>query len=370
MGFKSLTETQIVANLIDTYTSLITTVDDLNVGSNIRSIFEAFAHEVKRLYQNTQESASETQKMAAYTMFNFPLNPSNASYTTQTFTTATAPSVDTIVPAGTTVGVLGTSIQFKTQYAMTWPALQTTFQGTVVCTQTGSIGNRRANEVAQLVTPIAGISGVTTTNALDIRTGSDLETSDQRANRFQKYVNSLHRGDINALTYGAKQAQIIDSYGYISEQVTKAQLIEGSGSNTIKIDNGTYNSSAALITQCQAVINGYIDTNGVIQIGYKAAGIPTTVSAATIQSVTVTISATPKPGYTFAMIQQSIIDSVTSLFLSLDVGDTLYLASLRLAIGNVSGVINHLVSAPTLDVAPTSGTLLKLGTSQPTVTLL
>lgn len=365
MSFKSLTETQILANLIDTYTSLVPTVDDMNVGSNIRSIFEAFAQELKRLYQNIQESASETQKMAAYTMFNFPLLPAQAAYTTITLSTPQAPVSDVSIPAGTTVGVQGTNIQFKTPAPLIWLSGQTIAQTLVVCTQTGSIGNRRANEITSIITPMQGVSNVTVTNPRDVRTGSDLETADRRANRFQEWIHSLHRGDLRSLAYGAKTASIIDQFGYISEQITKAQIVEGSGVNTIYVDNGYYSTSTQLIQQAQKIINGYED-NGVLIPGYKAAGIPSTVQKATLQSVNLTISVSPKTGYTFAMIQQSVIDAVTNLVQSLNVGYTLSVKDLNLTIGGTPGVLNfsHNLLA---DVIPTSGTLIKLGLGQPLV---
>lgn len=368
MSFTSLTESQIVANLIDTYTSLTTSVDDMNVGSNIRSLFEAFAQELRRLYQNTQENAAETQRTAAYAMFNFPLLLAQAAYTMETFTVTLAPSVDVTVPTGTTVGVSGTSIQYKTVTASTWSAGSTSMQIRVVCTQTGSIGNRRSGEINQLITPISGLAGVVVTNSLDVRTGSDLETDDQRANRFSQWINSLHSGDLRALAYGAKTAQLLDQYGYISEQVVKSQVVEGTGSNTLYIDNGYYSTSSNLVSQCQTIINGYKDANGNLVRGYKAAGIPTTVQTATYSLVTLAAKISPQTGYTFPMIQQSVISSISDLVQSLDIGDSLTINAINLAIGNTPGVLNFQVTAPTADIVPAAGSLLQLGAGQPYIT--
>lgn len=369
MSFKALTESQIVANLINTYTSLVTTSDDMNSGSVLRSTFEAFAQELKRLYQNMQESAAEVQKTAAYTMFGFPLNPATAAYTMQTITVTQAPITDTVIPAGTTVAVPNTNIQYKTPASATFPAGQTSTTVRVVCTQLGSIGNKLANTITQLVTPITGLTGVTVTNAQDIRNGSDLETNDQRTNRFQQWVNSLHRGDLRALLYGSKTAQLVDNYGYINEQVTKSQVVEGSGLNTIYVDNGYYTTSTALVTQCQQVINGYTDSAGNIVIGYKGAGIPSTVVKATIQSVTLSVKVAPQAGYTFAMIQASVANSLTALVQSLDVGQVLTLAAINVAIGTTPGVSNFSIVGPVADTTPANGTLLKLS-APPTVTTL
>jgi uncharacterized phage protein gp47/JayE len=367
MSFKSLAESQIVANLIDTYSSLATNVDDMNQGSVIRSLFEAFAQEMKRLYQNIQESASEVQKMAAYGMFNFPLLPAQAAYTIATFSVPTAPTSDVSIPAGTTVGVLGTNIQYKTPAVMTWSAGQTVFQARVVCTQLGTVGNRRAGEITQLVTPIAGLTKVTVTNQRDVRTGSDLETDEQRSNRFKDFLNLLHRGDIRSLEVGAKTAKLIDSYGYISEQVAKAKLVEGAGSNTVYIDNGYYSTSTQLIAQAQKIINGYVDPSGNYVIGFKAAGVPATVVGASYQAVSISVKIAPATGYTFNMIQQSVITAIQNLVQSLNIGQPLKISDLNLVIGNTPGVLNFQLVNLSQDITPANGTLLQLGIGQPFV---
>ncbi|UOF90756.1 baseplate J/gp47 family protein [Fodinisporobacter ferrooxydans] len=368
MSFTMLTEAQIVANLIDTYSSLVTATDDINPGSVERSAFEAFAQELKRLYAYAGQSAAETQKLAVYSMFSFNLLPAQAAYTMVTLSATTAPTSDVTIPSGTTVGVPGTSIQYKTPAVMMWPSGSTSFSARVVCTQTGTVGNVRANTITQLVTPISGLQNVTVTNPKAVISGTNLETEDQRANRWQQWVNSLHRGDDRAILYGAKSTKLIDSYGFISEQVMKAQLVQGSGSNTVYIDNGTYDTSTDLLNQCQQVMNGYVDSNGVRQIGYKAAGIPTTAQIAPLQSVNISVKVSPDTGYTFAMIQQSVIDSITNLVQSLDVGDTLTMNDLNLAIGNTPGVLNFSITTPTADTVPAAGTLLQLGANQPSVT--
>jgi hypothetical protein len=216
------------------------------------------------------------------------------------------------------------------------------------------------------VTPISGVSNVTVTNARDIRTGTDLETDDQRANRFQQFINSLHRGDTRALVYGAKTATIIDAYGYVQEQVMKAQLVEGTGSNMIYIDNGYYTTSTDLVASCQEIIDGYIDSNGIEVTGYKAAGIPTSIVACSYLSQSITATVSPRPGYTFNMIQQSVVRAITDLVQSLDVGQTLTVQDLNNAIGSTPGVLNFTHSVAS-DVVPTNGTLIKLAIGQPFV---
>lgn len=367
MAYSPQTEQQALSDLIETYSSLVPIADDMNRGSAIRSLFSAFAIELKRINVGRLEQTLANQRQWGYTAFKFARLQPQAAYTLEQFTVTTAPTQDTLVPAGTTVAIPGTTIQYQTPNDFTWPAGSTTENITVVCTQTGSIGNARANTITQLVSSVSGLTGLTVTNPKALITGTDLETDSARAQRFTKFVGSIHRGDLVALQYGASTAQLVDDYGYITEQVRKVQVIEGSGSNTIYIDNGTYDTSSALVTQCQTVINGYKDSNGNYIDGYKAAGIPSTVVAASIQTVTVTASITLNPGYTLAMVQQTISDNITNLVESLNIGDTLYVSDIGRAIGNVPGVLNYTLSSPSGDTVPSNGTLLKLA-STPSIT--
>lgn len=368
MAFTPLSEQEILTNLISTYLSLLTATDDLNTGSVVRSLLESYALDVKTLYVNMAVAALELQRTAAYSIFSFPLLQPQAAYTMEQFAATPVPTVATNIPAGTTVEIQGTTIPYQTVADTIYPANAANVLVRVVCTQAGVIGNTSANTITQLVSPIVGLQGVTVTNTQAVISGRDLETDQARAQRFTQFLRTIHRGDVAALKYGAKTTQLLDSYGYISEQVLKAQVVEGNGANTIYIDNGTYNTSTPLVTQCQQIINGYVDTNNNYIIGYKAAGIPSTVQAAPVQAVTITIAVTPNTGYTLAMIQQTITDSINTLVNSLDVGDTLYVQSLNVAIGNVPGVLTFTLSSPAADVVPAAGTILQLPVNNLTIT--
>lgn len=369
MAYTPQSEQQVLANMLGTYASLVPTVDDLNPGSVVRSIFETVAREIKNQTVNQTEDAAELQQTGPYSIFNFPLLTAQSAYTMEQFNVATAPTSDVPVPAGTTVSIPGTTVQYQTAADFTWPSGQTSVSIRIVCTQTGVLGNTPANTITQLNGGITGLSNVTVTNIRDVISGADQETQYQRAQRFTNSLDNIHRGDDGALKYGPTTAKLIDDYGYVSEKVIKVQVVEGAGTNTIYIDNGTYNTSNALLDQCQMVVDGYIDTGGNKIIGYKASGIPSTVVIATLQQVSISVAVTPEPGYSLDMIQQTITDSLTQLVQSLNVGDTLYLSDLNLAVGNVVGVLNYVISAPTADVVPAAGTLLQMASNNPDITL-
>lgn len=376
MGYTPPTLQQIIADMINTYSSLDPRATDMNVGSVVRSILTADAIGFKRNYTAQAENTLMQQRIGPYAAFNFQKLQPQVAYTMEQVT-ALAPSADVTVPQGTIFVIPGTNTQYQTPANFVWPAGQAQQSIRIVCMQAGSIGNTIAGTITQLVTPIAGLSGVTCTNIKNVINGTDLETEEEQGQRFTGYLASIHRGDVGALNYGVKQAILYDDYGYISEQVVKSQVVEGSGSNVIYIDNGTYDTSDALVARCQQVIYGYYDSSGNPVNGYKAAGIPCTVIKAGLQPVGIAAQVTPATGFTLAMVASTIINNLISLVQGFSIGGVLLgtaqgillLSAIGAAIGSVRGVQNYKVTVPTADTTPAAGTLLHLS-GTPAITQL
>jgi len=369
MTYSPPNENQTLANMINTYTALTPTADDLNRGSVIRGLFTAFAVELKRFYSSQAENVVTSQREAGYSMFDFQLLQPKSAYTLAQLSVPVAPTSNVAIPSGIIVSKKGTTIQYKTTGSYTWPSGATSANLGIVCTQPGKIGNTQLGTITQLNSSISGLTNVLVTNTKAVISGADLETESERAERFTDFLASVHRGDINSLQYGAKQAKLLDEYGYVIERVMKALVIEGSGFNTIYVDNGTYDTSSNLLTQCQKLINGYVDTDGSFVIGYKAAGIPSTAYIATNQTQVVALSVTPSPGYTLEMLSTAISTAIANLIQSLNIGDTLLVKSIGLVVGSITGVLNYVITTPASDVIPGTGILLKLSGS-PLITLL
>lgn len=135
------------------------------------------------------------------------------------------------------------------------------------------------------------------------------------------------------------------------------------GFATCWISNGTGSTaSSALVTNAQNLINGYVDSQGIPRAGIKAAGILATVVPAFLSSYNVTLSVLPAPGYTLAMIQDSIQLAIVSYFAGLDIGQSILVNPLILAITNVIGVADITLNQPSENVAGLLGTQYILGT--------
>jgi uncharacterized phage protein gp47/JayE len=119
--------------------------------------------------------------------------------------------------------------------------------------------------------------------------------------------------------------------------------------------------SSALIAQAQQAIDGYVDANGQPVPGASAAGIVTTVVAAQLITVPVSVALTLAPGYTLALVQQTVTQAITSYFAGLDIAASLSLNALILAVTSVPGVSDAQFSAPAANMAGQQGVQYLVG---------
>ncbi len=127
--------------------------------------------------------------------------------------------------------------------------------------------------------------------------------------------------------------------------------------------------SATLISNAQQFVDGYTDANGNPVAGAKAAGIVTTVVAAQLQTQNVAVAVLTKPGYTLAMVQDSVIQAVQTYFAGLDIynGKNATAASITWNtlvqnITSVVGVSDCQLTTPSGNVAGILGTQFIVGT--------
>ena len=118
------------------------------------------------------------------------------------------------------------------------------------------------------------------------------ETFSDRQNRFSGYVTSLSRAVDKAIEAGAKTTALYDVSGNVTERVKLAKLYEPFLTDTAQpvgftqcyVHNGDGSTSAELVAAAQRIVDGYVE-NGTAVIGWKGAGNPCQVIAATDVSV-------------------------------------------------------------------------------------
>jgi hypothetical protein len=126
------------------------------------------------------------------------------------------------------------------------------------------------------------------------------------------------------LEEGAKTAFLQDSGGYIVESITKSLASEGINNLvSLYVHNGTSSAcSAQLLSRCDQIISGYIDTsNGTVISGYKAAGIPVSVRAAQFDSYSADFQLTVDSGSTINALSATVQFNVDTYVSDLDISD-------------------------------------------------
>jgi hypothetical protein len=132
--------------------------------------------------------------------------------------------------------------------------------------------------VGLITQPDRGIPGIAAIrNNKALTNGLNTATDAERRAEFTAYIQALPRGTVEALKFGAKTAVLLDSFGSVISRVRKVDLIEGPGTVDVYVNDGTTDANDDLVNQCQKVLNGYIDEQGIRQDGWRAAGIKTLV---------------------------------------------------------------------------------------------
>ena len=237
--------------------------------------------------------------------------------------TPTAHSVSgpIVIGSGTQVGVLNTSKQYIVPYVTTMPAAASSIEVDIECAFAGKLGNTPAKTITNIITKISGIYSGLNNEALI--NGSDLETEEEWRIRFGKIIKNLSRGTLSSLESGALSVSIKNANGFIIDSVSTVLAYESS-SNAVSmyIHNGkSTGASADLVLKTQKVINGYTDEYQITYPGYKPAGIPVTVFAASRQYQDISVDVVTDSGITLKMVQVNIYNTISSYFQELSISD-------------------------------------------------
>ncbi len=357
------TASQITQDAIATLLSSTSSITNLNVGSLVRALMDALGAEGALIEQETTDQVAQAVLNAPYSIAQVAPLPAVASVYQLQLTNSTSSSI--AVTQGTLAQVLGGSLQWATQTPVT-VAANGTATVNAQCSQAGVQTNVPPNTITQFVTPIPGLT-VTNPSAQAITPGADAETETETQARLSNVIASLHRGDSKAIEVGMLTANIQDSAGNITEQVTKALAKTLSSGEAVGYGyNGVGAMSSTLLTQLQDVINGYTDSSGVVHPGYKAAGVICTAYDAIQNTVNVSVQVLPQPGQTLSGITSQVQSAIETFFAQLDIGQGLSLSNLILAIRQVPGVADVEITSPSASLV--SSPYVANPTAAPTLT--
>jgi uncharacterized phage protein gp47/JayE len=343
-SFERKSMETIVQSMVDWTRGVTTKITDFRVGSKIRTIQESVALVVEELYDKVYRNTKVLIEENIYTVMGFSKRQATYATGKVTFSRTTPADADYLISSGTIVKSKATATTPPIQYRTTADVLMatgtTSVDAPVVCLTAGKIGNVEANSITDFVTKPSGIDAVTNQTAFS--NALDQETQDEQKVRFQKYIQSLSRGTLQAIEYGALTAEILDDNGLPTERVISSKAFEylpaRKGEVDVYIWNGVGPASTNLINKVQTILNGYYDSQGQPVYGYKPAGIVVTVYSATVKNVTIRLLITPEDGTTLDSLKPFIERQIDDYFASLQLGETLIQSALEAQIKFISGV--------------------------------
>lgn len=214
----------IAGSIINYFAGNNSALTDLNVGSRLRTIFEAVAIELEQIYYQLFIGVEDGIKTAVYDSFSFPLLQARAASGTVRFSRTTpAPVGGVTIPSGTQVSTAGSTstdaVVYQTVDTVVIPEGETFVDALVVATTDGAIGNAPANTIIVLIGSPAGVNAVT--NQAAFFTGRDLETESERQARFQTYIANLSRSTLGAIETAAQSVDnIVDAVAFESPNLS------------------------------------------------------------------------------------------------------------------------------------------------------
>ena len=359
---------QISASMMNLMASVQASITDFNIGSVNRTLLEAVALELEEIYYRTYASILDGIPAGVYDAFGYGRLPAAPAIGNVTFSRDIAASQAYNIAAGTII-TTATGIRFATTVNAQLLAGNVAISVPVAAEMSGAAGNVAAHSITLFTSAILGID--TVTNPAGTSGGVDDETADAQQIRFAEFIVSLARSPVNGIEAGAKTAALVEvSTGLVTEKVSLAKVVEpyltdlGApiGLVTCYIDNGSGSASAALVAQTQKVIDGYVNSDGIQVIGYRAAGIIVTVTSVMLVSQDVTALVTLDAGADQVAVDAALTNAIATLFNSLNISDDLDWPTLLSAMMVIAGVKTVLLITPLETVLGTIGKRFRPGT--------
>lgn len=319
-----------------------TKITDLQPGSVSRTLVEAPAVEIEQLYLQFFNGLREAIPVATFRSFGFDKLPAKYARGFVSVSTATAPTEDLTVPAGTVFTAYDGRTYSSTE-AVIWLAGYHSVRIPVIAAAAGVSYNIASGSITS--SPFFNDAYTISNSA--ITSGADVESDAERETRFATFVGSLSRGTLYACVAAAQTATILDADGNVQEYVTRAGFTEIAGYVRIYIYSSAGVPSAALVTRAQLIIDGWKDPDtGAITPGYRAGGVNYVISAMAERAIPLTAHVAMQSGYELTdAVKQSLSDEYATQLAQVAPGGVLYMDDVVTGLLSVSGMKTVTVDA-------------------------
>lgn len=222
MSLKIKNFKEIFKNLVEWTTAKTDKITDFNIGSAIRTLYEAIAIQFEEYYFTLKQGILYAIEHAIYNAFGFELKLSKTAtgFVNVSFKEPLPSPI--VFPKGTMFCTSATYgyIYFNSTEEVTAPKNSTGVSVPIIAKSTGQGGNIPKGAITTIVTTNVFIKEVN--NPEPISNGRNEETSSERKKRFQDYIKTLARGTRDAILYGTLEVEgvagawVDDNYiGYV-----------------------------------------------------------------------------------------------------------------------------------------------------------
>jgi hypothetical protein len=352
VAFQTKTFLSIVASEVNRARSTTNKITDYNVGSVARTLLEAPAQEIDELYQQMLAGLLEGIQVSVYNSFNFPPLPPTAASGLIRVTIAVQTTA-VLIPANSTFTTTDGSQSYLSTADVSLPAGASFADVPVVATTSGVGGNQPTGGKYTLGSAVIGF--ISAVNIAAFINGAPAETPSAQKVRFNAYVQTLSRGTTASLLYALTRLVFLtDSDGNVLERVATAAIVEPYLSDPVQppglvlayVHNGVGGTSPALVNQALAVINGYVDAEGNLVPGYKAAGVRVVVAASAEIALDVIGMLTIGPTFDGPSVVAQVTAALYTYIVQIPVGDPYLAAVANDLVMQVPGVWNWMPVTP------------------------
>lgn len=303
-------------------------ITDFNSGSNIMTIFESVARPMEQAYIDTRNGYTNNLRAIPYSVFDFKQKPGQRATVDVKFTRNAALSTVSTIPSGTRVSN-GNLVFTTTANAVIGVGETISDEVGAIAENVGLEYNVKENTITTIESNLSA-EIVSVNNPRQAVGGTDAETQTQMLKRFKYFINGLQGSNRYGIMAGVLGVEGVRSVSIDEHFPPKSDIYNF----TVYVDDGTGSLSQDLKNTVTDLINGN-DTEE--NPGLRAAGTNVEVSAATIVSINIELTATIYR-VEEARIQNDITVKLQEYINGLGIHENVVLSSIIVLLKQIPGI--------------------------------
>ncbi len=327
-------------------------ITDFNEGSISRSITEATARVMARLYMKCLAGFENYNIQIPSRAFGVNQKSGQAASGEVTFSIDSATGSDITIASGVLLQSVDGDLYETTEDGTITAGNTDSDAVSVQAQETGSEYNLQAGELTLILDSTEADS---VTNASYITGGQNQESNEAYLQRFQEYTLGLSKANVTGQISVAADIDGVNSASLVEHFPPAA----GYYNTTIYIEDGGGVAPQTLVDTVQLAIDGNNNTIA----GTRGSGTRCRVLSSTVLSTNVTIELLGVPGIDLSIIEYLATSSITGYMNNLDIGETFRVNELINRIMDNTAEIQDVNSlSPSANIVPSSNQVVRLGT--------